>query len=103
KDFRRFFGRATDKVVDAVILETVRHVGQVDRKAMVIARAFAPVAKIALRSAHDIGQKIFENNPLASTQNMNTLCNEAVKTVLEECQRFLLDALLQGAIDGVHA
>jgi hypothetical protein len=103
KDFRRFFVRATDKVVDAVILETVRHVGQVDRKAMVIARAFAPVAKIALRSAHDIGQKIFENNPLASTQNMNTLCNEAVKTVLEECQRFLLDALLQGAIDGVHA
>lgn len=103
KDFRRFFGRATDRAVDAVVLEIASRVGTSNRNVVAIAEAFAPVAKIALRTAYDVGQKISENNPVASTQNMSTLCNEVVKTVLEECQRFLLNGMLQGAVDGLHS
>src|SRR6185503_13309768 len=44
KDFRRFFGRATDKVVDAVIVEIADRLRTTDPGVVAIAQAFAPVA-----------------------------------------------------------
>lgn len=102
KDFRRFFGRATDKSVDTTVKEIARLLPTSARSVIPILEAFAPVTKIAFRLAYDVGQKIVENNPGASRQHMNTLCNEAVKTILEECQRFLLYKMLESALDTVR-
>jgi hypothetical protein len=33
---------------------------------------------------------------------MNRLCNEAVKTILEECQRFIFQTMLDGALDAIR-
>lgn len=98
KDFRRFFGRATDKSVDALVREITGRLPTSAKPAAPILQTFAPVAKIALRIAYDVGQKILQNKPGGSKLEMNTLCNEAVKTILEESQRFLLGQMLDSAL-----
>ena len=102
KDFRRFYGRATDKTVDATVSEITKLLPPSAQDVVPILGAFAPVAKIALRIAYDVGQKIAANNPGGSKQDMNTLCNEAVKTILEECQRFIFQKMLDGALDTIR-
>lgn len=98
EDFRRFYGRATDKSVDATIYEIRKLLPSSAQSVIPILDAFAPVTKISLRIAYDIGQKIADNNPPADTTGMNTLCNESVKTILEECQRFILQKMLDSAL-----
>lgn len=102
KDFRRFYGRAVDKSVDATIREIVKLLPASANQVIPILQTFGPVAKIALRIAYDVGQKIADNNPGASRRDMNTLCNEAVKTILEECQRFIFHNMLEGALAAIR-
>ena len=102
KDFRRFFGRATDMAVDAVLSEVITILPTSAKSASETLQIFPPIAKMALRISYDVGRKIVENNPLGSKQEMNTLCNEAVKVILEECQRFLLGQMLDYALGTMH-
>ncbi|MFZ7115652.1 MAG: hypothetical protein ACO1G9_09765, partial [Bacteroidota bacterium] len=117
KDFRRFYGRAVDKTVDTTINEILKLIpsdlklgnnpdglppDDVSLNLTPWFEAFAPVAKIALRIAYDVGLKIAENNPGHSKNDAAILCDEAVKTFLEESQRFIFNKLLDSGIDAVR-
>ena len=117
KDFRRFFGRAVDKSVDTTIKEILKLIPsnlklQTNPNNLILDdpnlnlnpwfEAFAPVAKIALRIAYDVGLKIAENNPGHSQNDTAALCDEAIKTFLEESQRFIFNKLLESGIDSIR-
>src|SRR5690606_25107813 len=82
KDFRRFYGRAVDKTVDATISEILKNlpsesininpVPEIDVHAAL--EAFAPISKIALRIAYEAGVKIAENNPGNSKADTIRIC-----------------------------
>lgn len=109
KDFRRFFGRAVDVAVDKTVDDIAQIVAPVGassaprdelRKWL---KVFAPVAKISLRTAYDLGLKITEHNPGATQGDMGQLCNAAIKTLLEEAQRYIFGRLLDAACDSLRA
>jgi hypothetical protein len=117
KDFRRFFGRTVDKTVDTTIQEILKQIPSnlklntnpnglnpndpnLNLKPWI--EAFSPIAKTALRIAYDIGLKISENNPGHSQNDAAVLCDEAIKTFLEESQRFILNKLLESGIDSIR-
>lgn len=117
KDFRRFFGRAVDKSVDTTIQEILKLIppnlklntnlnglnpADPNLNLNPWFEAFAPVAKIALRIAYDVGLKIAENNPGHSQNDTAALCDEAIKTFLEESQRFIFNKLLESGIDSIR-
>lgn len=117
KDFRRFFGRAVDKSVDTTIQEILKLIpsnlklntnpnglnpADPNLNLNPWFEAFAPVAKIALRIAYDVGLKIAENNPGHSRNDTAALCDEAIKTFLEESQRFIFNKLLESGIDTIR-
>jgi hypothetical protein len=106
RDFRRFFGRAVDKSVDTTIQEIIKLIPPGMKMfngddLTPWLEAFSPVAKIALRIAYDVGLKISENNPGKSPEDMAVLCDEAVKTFLEEVQRYGINKLLEFGIDSI--
>ena len=117
KDFRRFFGRAVDKSVDTTIQEILKLIpsnlklntnpnglnpNDPNLNLNPWFEAFSPIAKIALRIAYDVGLKIAENNPGHSQNDAAVLCDEAIKTFLEESQRFILNKLLESGIDSIR-
>lgn len=108
KDFRRFFGRTVDKTVDTTIQEILKLIPpdlklSIDQSPLnPLFESFAPVAKIALRIAYDLGLKIAENNPGHSKNDTAILCDETVKTFLEESQRFIFNKLLESGIDSIR-
>ena len=103
KDFRRFLGRAVDVAVDKTVDDVVRIVAPagspagIRDKARTTLQVFAPVAKIALRTAYDLGLKIAQRNPAATSNAAAELCNDAIRTLLEESQRFVFAKLLDAA------
>lgn len=117
KDFRRFFGRAVDKSVDTTIQEILKLIpsnlklntnsnglnpNDPNLNLNPWFEAFSPIAKIALRIAYDVGLKIAENNPGHSQNDAAVLCDEAIKTFLEESQRFIFNKLLESGIDSIR-
>ncbi len=108
KDFRRFLGRAVDVVVDktvddiAQILAPAGNAAGVRDQVRKSLHVFAPVAKIALRTAYDLGLKIAERNPGATQDAAAELCNDAIRTLLEESQRFVFAKLLDAACDSLR-
>lgn len=108
KDFRRFYGRAVDKTVDSTIQEIIKLIPK-DLKLLIdqspinpLLEAFSPIAKISMRIAYDIGLKIAENNPGHTKNDAAILCDEAIKTFLEESQRFIFGKMLESGIDSLR-
>jgi hypothetical protein len=101
-NFRRYYGRAVDRAVDTAISEIT---GAMPSPEVALLSsgdsfgpwlgAFAPIAKIALRAAYDLGLKIAQTDPGRSAGDMAALCDEAVKIFLEETQRFAFKKLLE--------
>lgn len=88
KDFRRFYGRATDLTVDSTIEYLQDSLPANYRQFDPMLGAFAPVAKIALRTAFELGSTIANSNVNWSGKQTQQFCNECTKIVLEEIQRF---------------
>lgn len=107
KDFRRFYGRAVDKSVEATISEILNKlplesinsnpIPAIDIHAAL--EAFGAISKMALRIAYESGVKISEYKPGNSKADTARLCEEVIKVFLEESQRFLISKILES---GVH-
>ena len=101
KDFRRFYGRATDLVVD----DTLRNVraslpDNSDLHAPLC--ALAPVVKTALRTAYELGDYIAKNVPGNSARETADLANHCVGIVLEEAQRFVFARMVEAGLREVR-
>lgn len=98
KDFRRFYGRATDLIVD----ETLRGVRALlpDSASALHGplTALAPVVKTALRTAYEVGDYVMKNAPGHGPQETADLANQCVGIILEEAQRFLFGRMVEGAM-----
>jgi len=103
KDFRRFYGRAVDLCVNAVVRELEPILPEDPPEVRALAAAFAPVAKVALRLAYELGQFIATNNPGNSPGAAQTLANHSVGIVLEETQRFLLERFVEAGLDAARS
>ena len=103
KDFRRFYGRATDLIVD----DTLRSVRDLLPDSASGLRgplsALAPVVKTALRTAYELGDYVMKNAPGNSAQDTADLANHCVGIVLEEAQRFLFARMVEGSIGELKA
>lgn len=93
KDFRRFYGRATDRTIDEVLNQILLQMPGSAKALTPYISAFGPVAKISLRLAYDIGEKIIENNIGKKAVDAQSLCNACVCIILEEVQRFSLEKM----------
>jgi hypothetical protein len=102
KDFRRFYGRAVDLCVDRTAAELKSLLRDGGPPAQALAGAFAPVAKVALRLAYELGDFIVKNNPANSSAATLTLTNHCVGIVLEESQRFLLERFVEAGLDAAR-
>jgi hypothetical protein len=97
KDFRRFYGRAVDLCVNRVVSE-LRGILDDDPAVQALAGAFAPVAKVALRLAYELGDFIAKNKPGNTPQAALTLSNHGVGIILEETQRYLLERFVESGL-----
>ncbi len=95
KDFRRFYGRAVDKTVDEVLSQVIMHLPPQAKPITPFINAFGPIAKMSLRMSYDIGEKIIKNNIGKTPDEAQALCNECIKIILEEVQRFSIEKLTE--------
>jgi hypothetical protein len=102
KDFRRFYGRAVDLAIGTTVDQVASSLPAGDAAKQALAGAFAPVAKIALRCAYEIGSFIEVNKPDASNLASLSLANHCVGLVLEESQRYLLDRFVAAGLGAIH-
>ncbi len=98
KDFRHFYGRAVDLCVDRTAADLKALLADGGPPAQALAGAFAPVAKVALRLAYELGDFIIKNNPANSSAATLTLTNHCVGIILEETQRFLLERFVESGL-----
>lgn len=101
KDFRHFYGRAVDLAVGTTVAQVASSLPAADAATQALASAFTPVAKIALRSAYEIGSFIEVNAPDGSAQASLSLANHCVGVVLEESQRYLLDRFVESGLRAI--
>ena len=101
KDFGRFYGRAVDRTVDEVILQINAHLPKQAKGMAPYISAFAPISKMALRMSYGIGETIIKNNIGRSKADAQTLCNECVKIILEEVQRFSLEKIAEYTLNEI--
>ena len=99
KNFRRFYGRATDRVVDET-LKSVRAMlpGDVAAGVAPALAALAPVVKTALRTAYEVGDYIARNLPANTGKDAGDLANQCVGMVLEEAQRFVFGRMVNAGL-----
>jgi len=102
KDFRRFYGRAVDLCVDRVVSE-LRAILDDDVAVQGLVGAFAPVAKVALRLAYELGDFIAKNKPGNTPEAALTLSNHGVGIILEETQRYLLERFVESGLRAARA
>ncbi|MBK9482380.1 MAG: hypothetical protein IPO02_10465 [Bacteroidetes bacterium] len=101
KDFRRFYGRAVDRTIDEVILQIDSQLPPQAKVIMPYLNAFAPLAKMSLRMSYDIGEKIIINNIGKSSDDAQALCNECIKIIVEEVQRFSFEKIAAYALNAL--
>jgi hypothetical protein len=97
-DFRRFYGRAVDKTVGAVVDGAAQHLVQDADRFTPVLRALTPVASTALRIAYEIGHYITKNSPGNDRQSALDLSNHCVGILLEESQRFLFGQFAEAGL-----
>ncbi len=103
KDFRRFYGRATDLTVDSTIQYLQDSLPENYKQYNPVLGAFAPVAKIAMRTAFEIGSTIASSNVTGSKDETQQFCNESIKIILEEVQRFIYQQIVNFACAQIRA
>lgn len=100
KDSRRWVSRSVDLIVEDVI---ERICGVVDdRETQRMVRAFRTPARIALRSAFEMGLELANSAETAFGDN-GEAASRAVTVTLEECQRFLLEAFVSAGVSAVRS
>jgi hypothetical protein len=104
-DFRHFYGRAVDRVVDVTLGDIVAllppDAAKAGSTAAGILDALTPIAKMAFRLAYEVGQYIAVNKPGVTDADALTMANHCVGIVLEEAQRFLFHRFLQTGLAGI--
>jgi hypothetical protein len=101
KDFRHFYGRAVDRTVDVTLANVAGLLPPGQPGAAAILDALGPVAKIAFRTAYEVGNFIATNSPGKTQADALNLANHCVGMVLEEAQRFLFHRCLQTGFSGI--
>ena len=103
KNFRRFYGRATDRVVDETLKGVVGALPASASDLRAPLRALAPVVKTALRLAYEFGDYVVRNAPTSSPRDTANLCNHCTGVVLEEAQRYLFASMVEAAVRSLAA
>ncbi|HVF64875.1 MAG TPA: hypothetical protein VNE58_12860 [Casimicrobiaceae bacterium] len=103
KNFRRFYGRTTDLVVDDTLRSVRALIPETATDLHGPLCAMAPVVKIALRTAYELGDYIAKNAPRNSGKEMADLANHCVGIVLEEVQRFTFERMVEAALRELQA
>jgi len=102
KNFRRFYGRATDLTIDHTLNSIINSMPSDYKHFTPMLAAFAPVAKIAMRSAFEIGAVVAQTGIKGTSDQTQELCNQSVRIILEETQRFIYHQLVNYACDEIR-
>jgi hypothetical protein len=100
-NFPRFIGRSIDLFVD----ETFSSMGRLmpaNVPEIRVLNAFKTPAKIALRLAFEMGYLIASESVPTNAAGGRKISLRACQVILEECQRYLLDCIVGGAIDEIR-
>ncbi len=101
-DVRRFVGRTTDVLVDETIMQIGDRLPPAADQTRVLLDATRAPAKMALRTAYEIGELVSTRAPQASIAGQSMVSQRCVQIILEETQRYLLDRLLAAALEDIE-
>ncbi len=98
RNFRRFYGRAVDRAVGAVVDGIGELMPDELKPLQPRVKALAPMATTALRLAYEIGDYLANVQPGHDHQSALDLSNHCVGIILEEAQRFICGQFLQAGL-----
>ncbi|MGE3798407.1 MAG: hypothetical protein AB7G88_11260 [Thermomicrobiales bacterium] len=97
-DSRRLVGRTTDLLVDETVLQIRELLPAVDPQLRALLDATRATAKIALRSAYEMGELMATRSVPANKTGQSVVSQRCVQIILEETQRYLLDRLMAAGL-----
>jgi hypothetical protein len=101
-DFSRFVARSVDVLVDNACSQAKAALPDADPAMHELLDAARPAFKIAFRTAYELGEYIAKNAPAANAAGSQNVAMRCTQVVLEEGQRFLLNALADAAFEALR-